>query len=186
MNMNAWVLGAIIGVSVFPYTAAAGDVNGTAAEVAQRVGVYDSRAVAFAHFWSADQRRLLNERMAAARKAKDSGDAAHAKELGAALAADQKRIHLAVFSTAPADEAMAALAARLPALQRELGVARFISKWDTAALRDVPDARRLDVTDRLVSEFKPDERRLKTIEQMKTKLPLPLDEAKRLDAAGQL
>lgn len=151
-----------------------------------RVGVYDSRAVAFAHFWSDVRRTERDALVASARQAKEAGDAAREKELRAQIVAEQSRSHLQVFSTAPADEAMAALRERLPALKAELGVDRFVSKWDDAALKDVPAARQIDVTDRLTREFNPDARRQKTLEAMKTKPPLPLEEAKRLLAEGKL
>jgi hypothetical protein len=151
-----------------------------------RVGVYDSRLVAFAHFWSESGRKDREALIAAAKAAKDSGDTARFKELSVQLGASQTHSHLQVFSTAPADEAMAALKDRLSAIQQELGVARLVSKWDEAALRGIPAASQIDATDRLVREFSPDAKRLKTIEQMKTTKPLPLDEATRLAQAGKL
>jgi hypothetical protein len=147
-----------------------------------RVGVYDSRIVAFAHFWSPQTQKKLNEDAAAAKTESKSGP----REKSASLADRQKGIHLQVFSTAPATEAMTALQSRLPALQAELGVDRFVSKWDVAALRDIPEANRIDVTDRLVREFDVPAQRAKTIEAMKRTAPLPLDEAQRLAEAGTL
>lgn len=187
MKTKCWVLGICAGLisglatggSFAAETAAAAPAEG-------RVGVYDSRALAFAHFWSAERRAELQGRAAAAKAAKDSGDTARYRELAGAMAAEQKRIHLEVFSTAPASEALAALAPKLAALQAELGVKALISKWDDAALRDIPAARCVDVTDRLIQEFNPDERRRKTIAEMKNKPPLPLAEAQRLEAAGKL
>lgn len=115
-----------------------------------------------------------------------AGEAARLKTLEAQLVEMQKRSHLQVFSTAPADEAMAALNERLPALLRELGVERLVSQWDEAALRAIPPANQLDVTDRLVREFNPDAKRRKTIETMKTTPPLPLERANQLMREGRL
>lgn len=157
-----------------------------AADDAARVGVYDSRAVAFAHFWGEAQRQERDALVARARAAKSAGETARFTELTAQIKAEQDRSHLQVFSTAPADQAMAALALKLPAIQRELGVTRLVSKWDEAALAGVPEAARVDVTDRLAQEFKPDEKRRRTIEEMKKVKPLPLDEAKRKLKAGAL
>jgi hypothetical protein len=151
-----------------------------------RVGIYDSRIIAFAHFWSEPVRQERDALIAGARAAKAAGDDARYKELTARIKAEQDRSHLQVFSTAPATEAMAALQDRTPALQRELGVERFVSKWDEAALRDIPAANRVDATDRLAREFKPDEKRSKTIEQMKSVKPMPIDEAARKMKAGKL
>lgn len=153
---------------------------------APRVGIYDSRVVAFAHFWSESASRERDALLASAKAAKAVGDTARLKDFEAKLRAAQTRSHLQVFSTAPAEEAMAALKEKLPALRQELGVVRFVSKWDEAALRDIPRANQVDVTDRLAREFNPDAKRLKTIEQMKASKPLPLAEATRLAEAGKL
>lgn len=151
-----------------------------------RVGVYDSRVVSFVHFWSEPVRQERDALIANARAAKSAGDDARYRELTARIKAEQDRSHLQVFSTAPAVEAMAALREKTPAIQRELGVTRFVSKFDELALLSVPEAKRVDATDRLAREFKPDEKRRKTIEQMKAAKPLPLDEAQRLLKAGKL
>jgi len=151
-----------------------------------RVGVYDSRIVSFAHFWSEPARKERDALIASAKAAKAAGETARFKELEPQIVAGQNRSHLQVFSTAPADEAMAALKDKLPAIQKEFGVAWLVSKWDEAGLKGVSDANRIDVTDRLAREFAPDEKRQKTIEQMKKAKPLPLDEATKLMQAGKL
>lgn len=153
-----------------------------------RVGVYDSRVVAFAHFWSEPAGRQRDKLMAGAREAKAAGDTRRWAELQKEIVAGQNRSHLQVFSTAPADEAMAALKDRLPAIATELGVTRWVSKWDDAALRDIPEARRVDVTERLMREFlpTPTEKQWKTIKAMLPAAPLPLAEARRLMAEGKL
>lgn len=153
---------------------------------ADKVGVYDSRVVAFAHFWSVSERVDRDALIAAARAAKQAGDTAKQAELTARIQSLQASSHLQVFSTAPATEAMNALAPRLPELARELGVVRFVSKWDEATLANIPDSLRIDVTDRLAAEFKPDEKRLKTIAEMKKVVPLPLEQAQARVKAGKL
>ena len=100
----------------------------------------------------------------------------------------QNQSHLEVFSTAPAAEAMAALADKLPALQRELGVTRFVSQWDGDGLKGIVAAAQVDVTDRLLREFlpTPTENQRKTMVGLKKAKPLPLAEAKKLAEAGKL
>ena len=156
--------------------------------VAPRVGVYDSRIVAFAHFWSDGASKPRNELIAQARAAKAAGDTARFKELSQALNADQNRSHLQVFSTAPADEAMAALKDKLSTIQKELDVTRLVSKWDESALKDIPEANRIDATDRLVRELlpAPTDKQQKTIAAMKPTQPLPLDQAKKMAQEGKL
>jgi hypothetical protein len=147
---------------------------------APRVGIYDSRVLSFAHFWWPPQRQQRDELIANAKAANAAGDTMRFEELQKQIVAGSNQSHLQVFSTAPAGEAMAALKDKLPAIQQELGVAQFVSKWDEAALKGVPETNRVDATDRLVREFSPDEKRQKTIEQMKKSKPLPLDETTRL------
>jgi hypothetical protein len=151
----------------------------------EKVGVYDSRVVAFAHFWSPAERADRDALIAAARAAKAAGDTMKERELTAKIEALQQASHLEVFSTAPALAAMQALAPRLPDLARELGVARFVSKWDEAALAGVPASLRLDVTDRLAAEFKPDAKRRQTMAEMKKVAPLPLERARAMLKEGR-
>ena len=175
----------LLGIAAGVWTLAAGAEAGAGGAGAEKVGVYDSRAVAYAHFWSPAADAARREAIAAAKAAKASGDAAGFEQRSAALAAHQKRMHEQVFSTAPAAEAMAALAARLPALQRELGVARLVSKWDDKALQSVPEENRVEVTDRLVREFiTPTEKQQKVLDSMKTAKPISLWRMKVLNRFG--
>jgi hypothetical protein len=149
----------------------------------QRIGVYDSRVVAFAHFWSAENQARQREQMKAAHDAKAAGDTNRFDKLAKELAAEQRRGHRQVFSTAPADEALAALQPRLAAIEKEAGVSALVSKWDQPALASRPRAAQVDVTDLLAREFKPDEKRLKTIEEIKKQKPVPLDQIDRMKDA---
>ncbi len=137
----------------------------------ERVGVYDSRALAYAHFWSAAETQTRNATLAAGKAAQAAGDAAKVRELSAQIAAAQERSHQQVFGTAPADDAMAALKEQIPAIQREMGVTQLVSKWDGTALKGVPESQRVDVTDRLVREFELDPKRLKTLEELRKSKP---------------
>ena len=139
-----------------------------------RVGVYDSRAVAYAHFWSADEQRSRNAVIAEGRAAKAAGQTAVFEEKSRLMTDYQKRMHEEVFSDAPAVEAIAALAGRMPALLGALGVDRLVSKWDEKALQSVPEKSRVDVTEKLVREFiTPDEKQRKVLDSMKTTKPVP-------------
>jgi len=175
---NCWW--SVIGIAVGAWTlaaaaeTAAGAADTTAeAGVMEKVGVYDSRAVAYAHFWSADASRERNEAVAAAKAAKVAGDTVGAEAKSRALAEHQKRIHEQVFGSAAANEAMAALAPRLAGLLHELGGARLVSKWDATALKNVPAAQRVEVTGRLVREFiVPTEKQQKVLDSMNTTKPV--------------
>jgi len=176
----------ILGLMALVWNPAANAAESPGAKTGDRVGVYDSRIVAFAHFWSEPNRKERDALIESAKAAKAAGETARFFEYDQALKAAQDRSHLQVFSSAPADEAMAALKDRLPAIQKEVGATRFVSKWDEAALKGIPEASRVDITDRLAREFSPDEKRLKMIEQMKQSQPVPLEKAKKMLLAGEL
>ena len=147
----------------------------------ERVGIYDSRPVAYAHFWTEAHQREINERAKAAKDAKAAGQTARSEEISAALKKEQQRIHRQVFSTAPIDDVLAEIKDRLPEIQKEAGVSKLISQWDEAALKQHRKAERVDVTDLLVREFKPGEKQLKVIADLKRKKPVPLDKIDKLE-----
>jgi hypothetical protein len=151
-----------------------------------RVGIYDSRAVAFAWFWSAPVQHQLQEQMAAARAAKQAGDTARFKELAAALRAEQDRIHRQGFSTAPVDDALAAIKDRIPEIEKQAGVTALVSKWDEPMLKQYRDAEKVDVTDRLVRGFNPTEKQLKVIADLQKKKPLSLEKCDELIRKGEI
>ena len=165
--------------------AMAGD--GTATNAAPvRIGVYDSRAVAFAWFSSAPVQHQLQEQMAAARAAQQAGDTARFQELAAALRQTQDRIHRQGFSTAPVDDALAAIKDRIPEIEKQADVSALISKWDEAKLKKHPQAEQVDVTGQLVREFKPTEKQLKVIADLQKQKPLSLEKCDELIRKGEI
>ena len=151
-----------------------------------RIGIYDSRAVAYAHFWSESFQSKLNEQMTAARTAKQAGDTARFKELDTALRQMQDQLHRQVFSTAPADEALAALKGQIPEIEKQAGVTVLVSKWGEAALKKHPHAEPVDVTGQLVREFKPTEKQLKVIADLQKQKPLSLEKCDELIRKGEI
>lgn len=157
-----------------------------AARAAERVGIYDSRALAYACFNSPEHLAALRARMTEAKAAKARGDEARYHALAEEMQAEQKRSHLQVFSTAPVPEALAELQPQIAAVQRELGVTRLVSKWDEAALRAVPAADRVDVTEALLRDLPLNEKQRTVLRELLAKEPLPLWKAKALALAGKL
>jgi len=152
-----------------------------------RIGVYDSRAVAYAWFWSAKHQTWLKQQMQTARAAKAAGDTNRFQELDTMLSGHQAEMHREVFSTAPPGEALAEITDRLPAIQKAAGVTALVSKWDDPALKTYPDAEQVDVTDTLVREFiTPSPQQQKVISGMKTVAPLPLDKCNELIRKGEI
>jgi len=149
----------------------------TAAQATERIGVYDSRAVAVAFAGSpAHSRRLdrLRERQEAAKAAGDSEGVSRAV---AEARAGQRRAHLQAFSTAPVDDILAELADVLPAIKKEVGVSALVSKWDEPELRRHAGADRVDVTSRLIDACQPTERQRRSAMEIQKHAPIPLERA---------
>jgi hypothetical protein len=152
-----------------------------------RIGVYDSRAVAYAHFWSASYQTKLNHLMASAKAAKQSGDTNSFGAKSEALRSAQENSHRQVFSTAPVDDALAAIKDRIPEIKKQAGVSVLVSKWDEKALKENSKAEQVDVTDQLVREFiQPTEKQLKVIESLRKAEPLPLEKCDELIRDGKI
>jgi len=171
----------ILASSALPAAEAPKNVSGP-------IGTYDSRLLAYAHFWSAPACRDRDALIEEARTAKAASNTLRFQELNERLVAAQKQAHLQIFSTAPADEAAAVLHDKLPALRRELGVENIVSIWDDAALAGAAATDRFDVTDRLVRELlpNPNPSQLKVMAGIRKTKPLALAEATKLADEGKL
>ena len=152
-----------------------------------RIGIYDSRAVAYAWFWSAKHQTWLNQLMQSARTAKAAGETNRFTELSAVLSGHQAEMHREVFSTAPPNEAFADIKDRLPEIQKAAGVSALVSKWDDTALKKYPDAEQVDVTGRLVREFiTPTPEQEKVLSEMSKVTPLPREQCEELIRKGEI
>lgn len=152
-----------------------------------RVGIYDSRAVAYAFFSSASQQQELSTWVSEAKLAKNSGDAEKFNRLSAKLRDHQADMHRQVFSVAPATESMAAIEAKFPAVKVELGVTALVSKWDEKSLKRYQDAEQIDVTDQLVQKLiQPDAKQTKVLESFKTTKPISLEQCDELIRTGKI
>jgi hypothetical protein len=152
----------------------------------ERVGVYDSRVLAYAHFWSEAEQREQNKMFAAAKEAKSKGDTNRLGELKAQMKQRQEKNHLQVFSTAPVDDVLATIKDRVELVQKEAGVSRLLSKWDEAGLKSYRSAERVDVTEQLLGAFKLDAKQLKVVSEIRKNEPLPLAKAKEMLREGKL
>jgi hypothetical protein len=168
-------------LSVTSYLRAADTLGQTNSAVSNRIGVYDSRAVAFAWFWTQAHQTNLNQQMEQAKAAKLAGETNIFKQLAKNLADEQKKMHHEVFGTEPAVEAMKSLEPRLPEIQQRAGISTLVSKWDAETLKKHETAQQIDVTDVLVSEFQPTAEQLKTIAEIKKQKPVPVEKIKDAD-----
>lgn len=154
--------------------------------VPERIGIYDSRLIAYASFWTEAHQRKLSDLVKEAKAARTSGETNRYRELDAALKQEQERGHLQVFSTAPVDEILAGMKDRVAAVRQETGVSLLVSKWDEKTLSEHRGARQVDVTDQLLRDFKLTDKQKKVIEEMRKQPPLPLKEARELLRSGKL
>lgn len=167
--------------SVGPGRAAEPSTKGLAADAKGRVGVYDSRAVAYAYFWTDAQQEKRKAAFAEAEAAKKKGDRKKLDELKAAMQEGQRQAHRRVFSTAPVDDVLQAIKDRLPEIRKQAGVSELASKWDEKKLKSYAASQQVDVTDLLVREFKPTEKHSKVIESIKKAKPISLEQADKCD-----
>jgi hypothetical protein len=151
-----------------------------------RVGVYDSRVVAYAHFWQDAHQREIKERVEAIKEAERSGDTNRATEVKAQMQAGQEQIHLQVFSTAPIDNVLHDIKDRVTAVKKEAGVVQLISKWDTEALKSYSRDQQVDVTDLLMAGFNLNEKQQKVAKSFEKQPPLVLEKAKQMLSEGKL
>jgi hypothetical protein len=145
-----------------------------------RIGVYDSRAIAYAWFWSKEHQADLNRQRQAIEAARTVKDTNLVARLNQAFSEQQKGIHRQVFSGEPPTEALAAIQKRLPDLQRQAGVAAVVSRWDVATLKAYKSAEQVDVTETLVREFNPDAKQLEVIRQIQTKPLVGVDQVEAM------
>lgn len=158
----------------------------SAATSTLQIGTYDSRALAYAWFVSGAEQDKIRDMVRKARGAQATGDTNRFEQLRSSLRAMQDEIHREVFSTAPPVEALAQLKDRLPGIQKEADVSALVSKWDDNTLKQHEGAKQVDLTDRLLQEFKLTEKELKTVSAIERSNPLPLDKCNELIRKGKI
>ncbi len=151
-----------------------------------RIGVYDSRAIAYAHFWSEGYQQKIKDLAKSAKEAKAAGDMVRFRDMEAELKNEQDQNHLRVFSTAPVDSILALMQNRVDEVQRTTRVGRLVSKWDASTLTQFKKAEQIEVTDALLRDFRLNEKQMKVIADIRKQKPLPLDKAQELLRKGKL
>lgn len=164
-----------VGIAAIAASAAAQPAPRPAAENAtERIGTYDSRAIAVAYAGSQFQKAKMNDLVSQQQQAKKAGDEKEVAKLEAEGRAWQAQLHRQGFGTAPVDELLAHIANEVPRIQQDAGVTRLISKWNKSELKRHPSAAQIDVTMTLVDAFHPNElQRMRAIE-IQTKPPVKL------------
>ncbi len=133
------------------------------------VGVFDSRAVAVAYARGPMNEKMLQEKMAEHKKAKEAGDTEKVKELQAWGEARQEMIHRQGFGTESVKDLLEYVKGDIQKVAKEVGVDIIVSKWDL--VYEKKGAELVDVTDLIIRSFKPDKKTLKTIKELRKHNP---------------
>lgn len=142
----------------------------------ERIGVYDSRAVAVAYAGSSFQQAKMNRLVSRQKQAKAAGDKKAIARIEAEGRAWQATLHRQGFGTAPVDDLLTNISNELPMIQADAGVTQLISKWNEPELKKHAGAEKIDVTMKLVDAFHPNERQRKHAIEIQTKKPAKLKE----------
>ena len=146
----------------------------------EQIGVYDSRAIAVAFAGSAVHEKQLQQLLSEHKKAKESGDYEKVAKLEAEGKARQQKAHQQAFSTASVDDLLIHIKPALPEIQKAAGVTKIISKWNEAELRKHSQARKVDVTMKLVDAFQPSERQRRSAIDIQKHKPISIRQAERI------
>jgi hypothetical protein len=147
----------------------------------ERVGIYDSRAIAVAYAGSALHNAELRQKQAEMTKAKQTDDAPTIARLKTEGKARQVTAHKQAFSTAPVDDILAHITNALPEIQKQANVTALISKWDETALKQHPRAERVDITLPLIDAFNPTATQRKSALEIQKHKPITLKQAEQID-----
>ena len=172
LNLPRFLKATVLGVALATLTSTAPAQSNTT----ERIGIYDSRAVAVAYAGSSFQKTKLNNLVSEQQKAKAAGDKKAIARIEAEGRAWQAQLHQQGFGTAPVDDLLAHISSELPKIQVDASVTQLISKWNEPELRKHASAEKIDVTMKLVDAFHPSERQRNYAIEIQKKKPAKLRE----------
>jgi len=109
-------------------------------------------------------------------KEKAAGDEKRVKELEAEGPAQQELMHKQGFGTWPVDDILERIKGKIPEIASRADVEVIVSKWNI--VYQGPGVEFVDVTERMVEPFDPDEGTLKIVREIQAQDPVPLEELK--------
>lgn len=154
------------------------------AEEPERIGVYDSRAIAIAWAGTEPFKAELGDLRKRHMEAIEAGDTELAEKLSSRGQAMQAEMHRQGFSTAPVDNILAHFKEPIAAAMEQAGVTVIVSKWDTEGLARYPNADQVDVTMELVMAMGTNEKQLGAVKQIGDTPPISLEELEKMLAEG--
>jgi len=168
--MTRWMV--FIGYCLFNAIAfAQTGAEATAAAATEKIGVYDSRAIAVAYGGSRYQRTRMLAIKEQMRQARAAGNRPEAARIEADAAAWQATLHRQAFEAAPVGDILGNIAAEQEKTRQSAGVSVLVSKWNREELARHPQAERVDVTMALVDAFHPNPRQLRHAVEIQAKDP---------------
>ncbi|MCJ7729367.1 MAG: hypothetical protein MUO27_05780 [Sedimentisphaerales bacterium] len=174
--IGMWAVLALVGcVSAADNEKAAADGN----KAAIVVGTFDSRAVVVAYAHSEPWKQKLQQMKKAQDEAKAAGDTKKVEELEQWGLTQQKKFHMQGFGTADVNDLLEYIRNDIPQIAKEAGVDIIVSKWDIAY--QSPSAKTVDITEKIVAPFKPDEKLLVMIRDLMTKAPMSNEVLEKAD-----
>ncbi|MBE3143427.1 MAG: hypothetical protein IMZ61_05810 [Planctomycetes bacterium] len=174
--VGLWAVLALVGCVVAADNEKAAADGNKAAIV---VGTFDSRAVAVAYAHSEPWKQKLQQMKKAQDEAKAAGDTKKVEELEQWGLTQQKKFHMQGFGTADVNDLLEYIRNDIPQIAKEAGVDIIVSKWDIAY--QSPSAKTVDITDKLVAPFKPDEKTMAMIRDLMTKAPMSNEVLEKAD-----
>jgi len=153
----------------------AAEPGGNTEHSQERIGIYDSRAIAIAFTGGEVFQETMKEMRQEYEQATAAGDEATLTRIDTLMQERQKLLHAQGFSTAPVNELLDHYSAALPALLEEAGVSALISKWDGVALSEHSEVRRVDMTESLVDLITADPKQRNAAMEILDQDPVPLD-----------
>jgi hypothetical protein len=178
----AWAAGMILALNLIGAAALRGaDAPAPTNATPQRIGIYDSRAIAVAFAGSASfNQEWMKPIKAEHDRAKAAGDTNRMKQIEADMRARQTLAHKQAFSTALVDEYLKYIEKEMPAIKQKAGVSDIVSKWDGEALKKHSSAEKVDVTMLLVDAFQPNERQRRSAIEIQKHKPITIEEAEKI------
>ena len=138
------------------------------------VGVFDSRAIVIAYANSEMFQNSMKETKEQYRAAKAAGNEETTQAIEARTKAKQEEFHRQAFAATPVTDLLELIKDEIPGIADRAGVDLIVSKWQI--VHQVEGAEVVDVTMALIDPFKPNEKALKSIADIKGKMPVSLAE----------
>jgi hypothetical protein len=183
MKRNVLITGLIIAAAAGFYACVArAGAPGPNDKSLLRIGVYDSRAVTIAYCASPHNPNIMVKKSKAKHKAEQAGDLEKAEKIDRWMFYFAVKRHSQGFATAPVGDLLKPIDKKLPKIARTAGVDIIVSKWQLDYI--APDAKVVDITTQIVAAYKPTEKTLTTIKQIKEIKPITESEIVKHELEG--